>query len=357
MKLLFLSAKDVNKRSNGGELCTNRNYLSFCELLGKDNVTAINLLSDLKSGIFNAINKRINFLFGFYEGLNHKKVREIIELSGSHDFVFIDSSIHGSIAYHLKKGKYKGEIISFFHNVEYGIKLQKAKIQPWKIAEIFVTRYSEKCACRYSDHVVALNNRDKEELRRLYNTKDITIIPISLHDRYDGTIAGMTSIPPKFIFTGNNWYANLHGLDWFIENVLDHVDIKLQITGYKMDSLKDKYIHPKIEFLGFVDNLDPLMKDADFVLIPVFLGSGMKVKTCEALMYGKNIIGTTEAFEGYTVDPDKVGAICNTNDEFIQSIRKLCSSVRDKFNLNSRDYFLQLYSFEATLLSFKKLIE
>ena len=28
----------------------------------------------------------------------------------------------------------------------------------------------------------------------------------------------------------------------------------------------------------------------------------MKVKTCEALMYGKNILGTTETFEGYELD-------------------------------------------------------
>ena len=41
----------------------------------------------------------------------------------------------------------------------------------------------------------------------------------------------------------------------------------------------------------------------------------MKVKTCEALMFGKNIIGTKEAFEGYELDYQKVGAMCNTKEE------------------------------------------
>jgi hypothetical protein len=36
----------------------------------------------------------------------------------------------------------------------------------------------------------------------------------------------------------------------------------------------------------------------------------MKVKTCESLMFGKNIFATTEAFEGYELDYDKVGALC-----------------------------------------------
>ena len=46
MKLLFISSKDVNKKFNGGFQCTNRNYLSFCNLLGAKNVKVI------KSGRF-----------------------------------------------------------------------------------------------------------------------------------------------------------------------------------------------------------------------------------------------------------------------------------------------------------------
>ncbi len=39
----------------------------------------------------------------------------------------------------------------------------------------------------------------------------------------------------------------------------------------------------------------------DYIISPIFVGGGMKVKTCEALMYGKNIIGTSESFEGYDI--------------------------------------------------------
>ena len=47
------------------------------------------------------------------------------------------------------------------------------------------------------------------------------------------------------------------------------------------------------------------------MLFPIFEGSGMKLKTCEALMFGKNIIGTPEAFAGYDIDDyTNVGACC-----------------------------------------------
>jgi polysaccharide biosynthesis protein PslH len=356
MNLLFISAKDVEKKSNGGELCTNRNYLSFCRLIGKENVTVINLMEKLEGGISNSISKRYNYIFGFYEGLSHSKIKDIIKLSKDHEFVFIDSSIHGTIAYHLNKSGYKGKIISFFHNVEYRIKLQKAKIEPWRLAEIFVTYYSENMACRYSDNLITVNQRDKNELEKVYEPKNVSIIPISLLDRYVEKEKKLTSVPPKILFTGNNWYANIHGLTWFIDNVLDHVEMSLQITGLNMESVKDKFNHPKIKFLGFVDDLTSLLNEADYVLLPIFIGSGMKVKTCEALMFGKNIIGTSESFEGYSIVPDEVGALCNTQDEFIEAINRICSVERDKFNGKSRNYFLQLYSFEATLGRFNEML-
>lgn len=46
----------------------------------------------------------------------------------------------------------------------------------------------------------------------------------------------------------------------------------------------------------------------------------MKIKTCEGLMFGKNILGTSKAFEGYDLNYCKVGAVCNTKEEFIESI-------------------------------------
>lgn len=356
MKILFISTSDVQKKNNGGELCTNRNYLSFCELLGSNNVSVINLMEHIPSGLMNALKKRLNFLRGFYEGLYKEKSKELIKLAKQHDFVFINSSTHGKFAEQLIKGGYKGPIYTFFHNVELNIKKERAKKQPWKLGEIFVIKHNEKMACKYSHKLIALNQRDIIELKRIYKVSNIKLIPISLKDRFNGKTDELTDTPATFLFTGNNWYANVHGILWFIDNVLDHVNIKLQITGHRMDVLKDKFNHPKIEFLGFVNDLDEVLYNADFILLPIFLGSGMKVKTCEALMFGKNIIGTAESFQGYQLDYEKVGALCNTKTEFIQAINRFSERKINKFNIESRNYFLQAYSYKATLKYFKNLI-
>jgi hypothetical protein len=93
-------------------------------------------------------------------------------------------------------------------------------------------------------------------------------------------------------------------------------------------------------------DLKPNIENADFMLFPNFEGSGMKVKTCEALMYGKNIIGTSEAFEGYDVDYDKAGARCNTKEEFRKAIDDFANTPRPRFNTYTREVFINNYSLE-----------
>ena len=356
MTLLFISSKDVNMKSNGGFQCTNRNYLSFCNLLGVDNVEVINLISRVKNSIFMKVLKRIYYLVGFSEGLSYKIVNNIVKTAKEHDFVFIDSSTYGVVAYYLKKGNYNGKIICFFHNVEYTIKLQQVSINPVNFLKSFLVYYNEKKACKYSDKIVVLNKRDGNKLHGLYGLKNFIVIPISLSDSYKSQINELTEVPPTLLFVGNNWYANIHGLKWFVNNVLNYVNIKLQIVGSDMDKLEKNFVHPKIEFLGYVPDLSEILTKADYVLSPIFLGGGMKVKTCESLMYGKNIIGTSEAFEGYEIDPMKVGAICRNEEDFIDAIKNYCSIKREKFNKYSRQSFLEKYSFQATLIKYEELL-
>jgi len=357
VELLFISYRDVQDKSYGGAQCTNRNYLSLCELIGSNNVEVVNLANESRWTLYNRILKRINYLFGFKEGLSFTKLKVILNHAKDKDFVFIDSSAYGIIAYYLKKVKFTGEIICFFHNVEINLQKEKARRNPLTIWQIFLYYYNEKNALKYADKIVVLNTCDKDELKRIYGANQLYIIPISLHDTLPNYIEEFTSVPPTLIFVGNNWYPNLHGLKWFITNILDDVNIKLQIVGSGMENLKNEFLHPKIEFLGYVSNISTLMIQADYFVCPIFLGGGMKVKICEALMYGKNIISTRTALEGYEIDFTLVGEICNSKEEFLSAIKGYCSKNREKFNVNSRKSYLEKYSFQATLKEFEELLK
>lgn len=85
------------------------------------------------------------------------------------------------------------------------------------------------------------------------------------------------------------------------------------------------------------------------MVLPITEGAGMKVKTAESLMYAKTIFGTQEAFEGYRLDYSKIGAVCQSANEFVNSINSFFyDEDHFKFNSNSRKYFKENYSIEAS---------
>jgi hypothetical protein len=71
----------------------------------------------------------------------------------------------------------------------------------------------------------------------------------------------------------------------------------------------------------------------------------MKTKTCEALMYGKTIFGTNEAFEGYNaLDLQKHDWLCNNVQDFVTKINAYLEIEKTKINYYSHDVFINNYS-------------
>ena len=177
------------------------------------------------------------------------------------------------------------------------------------------------------------------------------MIPIVFRDRFkpEHQSEAFTKAKPECLFIGSYFAPNNEGLLWFVRNVLPHVEINFIVVGKGMEKIKEEEpIMHDVEVIGSVPDLTPYINEADIMILPIFKGSGMKVKTCESLMFGKNILGTDEAFEGYDADYDRIGGKCNTADDFIGKINDFITSPRPRFNTYSRQLYLERYS-ESTL--------
>lgn len=359
-QLLFIRYRKSDSIDAGGEQGTNANYHVLCQIFGEENITVCHIhekQSKIKV-LLQAFSILLNFLRGYYYGLSPRKVKEIAALGMEHPYVFIDRSIFGVIAKELKEKAYKGKIITFFHNVEsvyFEAKIGKNK--PWCPIIVNCVTRNDQLACDYSDVIIALNKRDEQEIIRRYKRKPDILSPVVFKDTYKQTEypTGDTQPVPTCLFLGTYFPMNVHGILWFVHEVLPKVNIKLQIVGKGMKAILPQVEgYKNIEVFSDVPNLKPYIENADFMLLPIFEGSGMKVKTCEALMYGKNIIGTTEAFEGYEVDFNKIGACCNTQDEFIRALNRVSEHPIPKFNRYAREVFVNNYSEEERKKRFEE---
>lgn len=361
-RLLFIRYRRPEGIAEGGEQVTGTNVRLLGRLLGEENITeyAVHEKTDARQLFRRAPAIAWNFLRGYYYGLSPRRVREIVALARRHDYVFIDRSVFAVIAKALKESGYRGKIITFFHNVEavyFAAKIGRYK--PWLPLVTGCVDRNDRQACRFSDVTIALNRRDADELERRYGRRPDLISPIVFRDRYvrETYPGGLTGSRPLCLFLGTYFPMNVHGITWFIREVLPQADIRLQIVGKGMKALQPAVAGcGDIEIFSDVPDLTPYIEQADFMLLPLFRGSGMKIKTCESLMYGKNILATTEAFEGYELDYDRVGALCNTRGEFIDAIGRFAANPVPRFNRYSRQVFLDRYSENVRLEQFRAIL-
>ncbi len=158
---------------------------------------------------------------------------------------------------------------------------------------------AERKAVRHSDALICLSARDGEMLRRLYGRGADHVSPIAVDDALPSPRPAVAPGPPYLLFVGGAFYANRRGIEWFARKVAPHAPLPTMIVGQGMEALRQEFgTAPHLRIVGAVDDLAPCYAGALCAVAPVFDGSGMKTKIAEALMFGKRVIGTREAFFG-----------------------------------------------------------
>jgi hypothetical protein len=346
MRILIINPINIRAHGvNGGKLFRDRNINILMKIFG-ENVDIYNV------PYYNSkISSFLYSLGGYIGGLKPNIIEHIkrLVISLKFDFIFINTSKFGTINKLLKKRN----IITFFENIEINFHKQSLKkanffknmLYYWTKSALF---NSEKNAVRYSHKIIVLNKRDSQELKRIYHREANFIIPISIGDRYNSIDAEKWNKKIDdnvLLFIGSDFFGNTEGLFWFLDNCFEKINAKLFVVGSGMDKYTGKYPCEKVDFIGYVDDVSEYYYQADAVVLPIISGSGMKTKTCEALMYGKTIFGTSEAFEGYdALDLINNNWLCNTKDDFIIKINEYLKNKVSKINNYSRDIFLKYYS-------------
>jgi hypothetical protein len=311
-----------------------------------DNSNKLIFLHCRKSRIRTLLNSLL-FLCG---GLGLSDLGKIVKMleDGSYTTMFFDGSYYGRLVKLVHK-KYPEILqIVFFHNIEEKFYRDMVRSLGLRYISVYLAAYyNEFLSARYCNKVIALNQREANELRRLYKRKVDIIIPVSLKDRFcEEKIRKNNTVGPiKLLFAGSLFYANYDGIKWFVNNVMNKVEAYLFIVGSGFEKKREEFTRQNVMVVGSCSDMSEFYYDSDVVVLPIFSGAGMKVKTAEALMYGKMILGTSEAFEGYKInDFERVGGLCNTKYEFIKKINELSERKDDcRFNAYSRDIFCRYY--------------
>ena len=350
-KVLFIGFKRQDSILIGGGVANMRCLRALKQYFGEENVSEHYILDEaIKRSWFSYLQAVFLFPFNYHNGLTPKKVRQILEKAQGFDYVFLSTSVVGLVAKKLKENGYKGKIITHYHNVEsIYYDAQMPKWLPGRQVVVNCAAHNDEYGWKYSDKVVTLSQRDANYLEQHYGRKVDAVIGVAMEDKCRPVDEQqLTRTRPQCLFVGAYSMPNNEGVLFFVKEVLPHVDIDFKVVGRGMGRLKqENECMKEVAVVNDAPDLRPYFEEADFMILPVFAGSGMKIKTCESLMYGKNILGSDETFEGYDLDAGKVGGRCNTAEEYISQIRHYSQHPITRFNKYSREIYLTKYSEES----------
>lgn len=263
--------------------------------------------------------------------------KKIIELQKnySYDLIYVDHL--PMMIYH---NLFNSPVILDEHNVESLIMKRFYEVEKNFIKKIIgYIEYKkllsfEKFALNRVDRIISLSLQDKQELERLSGSdKPIDVIPICIESNYvKGQIHRQEGEKLKILFVGTmSWYPNSHGLTWFIEEVFSKLDenkFELYVVGGNPPASITKWNEKSnIHIVGYVTDVNQYIDICHVNVVPIFIGSGLRVKIIEAYSKGIPTISTSIGAEGIEVRNGENIIIANEPEEFISSLNELYNNM------------------------------
>jgi polysaccharide biosynthesis protein PslH len=182
------------------------------------------------------------------------------------------------------------------------------------------------------DGVAAISEVDAEffrqaisDQRSAISDRRITTIPFGIdlskyHDK-----PGNEDEVSLFSIGAMNWVPNAEGIRWFLDNVWPDVtkaypDLKYYIAGREMPEWMTKSNYPNVIIVGEVEDARRFILVHTLMIVPLFSGSGIRIKIIEGMAAGKAILSTSIGAEGIHYTQGKNILIADTASEFLRTI-------------------------------------
>jgi len=140
--------------------------------------------------------------------------------------------------------------------------------------------------------------------------------------------------PSLFTIGAMNWMPNEEGVRWFLYNVWPDVArqfpcLKYYLAGREMPAWMKDLKLPNVVVLGEVEDARDFMTSKSIMIVPLFSGSGIRIKIIEGMATGKTIISTSLGAEGINCTNRENILIANIPCEFFEMI-SICVSDEER---------------------------
>lgn len=188
-------------------------------------------------------------------------------------------------------------------------------------------RHYEHWAINRVDGIAAMTTEDEALLRDTGARVPVFVAPVGV-DVNDYSLAYPVEPQVVFHIGAMDWMPNQEGVHWFLNEVWPAVvsrvsSARLKLAGKNMPDYIRKYASASVEVNDFVPDGRAFMGTGGIMIVPLFSGSGMRVKIVEGMALGKAIVSTAVGAEGIGGEPGRDYLIADTAEAFTEQLVRL----------------------------------
>ena len=306
------------------------------------------------------------YSFGVYKYKSKGMKQLLRELSSKHEYgcIYYDHLQMYIYEPFIKKLWPQAKEIIDEHNCETVIMQRNADVSVNPIKKVFLMVEARKLkrfeneSIRKADETIVLSEADKIALeKQMGGPFPSIIIPnrVAETSKIKKTNE-QASDKLRIMFVGTmTWEPNNSGILWFMDNVYRKIlesnqKVELYIVGKNPSSqvIELAKTLQNVTVTGYVDSVDPYYEMCDLMVVPLFVGSGQRIKIIEAFSRKMPVVSTTIGAEGLVYQDGQSIFIANQPEEFVNAIEK-CKEfeIRRTMADNARKNYDLHYSTEA----------
>lgn len=292
----------------------------------------------------------------------YAKIIEILE-NKEFDIIHFESIFLAFLIPTIRKYS-KAKIIIRTHNVEYLIwkRLANNEANWFKKAYLkhianTLKRY-ELSILNQADGILSITEQDAQFFRKNKVQTPIIELPFGINLKSIKIPKSETKTEkPSLFFIGSlNWQPNIEGIEWFLKEVWNHPDFdfskyELHIAGRHTPPHLYEFANERTFIHGEVNDALQFMANHDVMIVPLWSGSGVRIKIIEAFLMGKAVISTTVGAEGLNYTNGTDVFIADNAASFSNSIHALLIDAEscEKVGNNARKLISDFYNNELII--------
>lgn len=271
----------------------------------------------------------------------HENEFDIIQLEGLYVCPYIP----------VIRANSKAKIIYRAHNIEHEIWSRTAimahGLENWYLKNLSkrIKLFEIQTLNKY-DLLVPITGRDGAILDKLGNKKPRHVSQTGIDSSVLIPNSKNLKHPTLFHIGSLEWSPNQEGLIWFFENCWDAIrekypELRFYIAGRNAPVWFQRVLNlTNVVFMGEVADAYEFINSKSIMVVPLFSGSGMRIKIIEGMALGKPIVTTAIGTEGISTTSDVNIVVTEDAAGFVQSVSDLIENREyfDKISKNAIEY-------------------